>query len=482
MAFRRLLALGTALLGASVLSGCLVLASQTATQIDVIGAVKLTSTICASDADQSDHTGCTRRGNQDSDAEAGQYQLLVAYRVPSGSNPESAPTTISTGPTGGGSLALTESASYTAQLELLKPAGGGRKWLGFLSEPIDYQPAGPSEQAITLAIYFSLPATATADPFAGPFNYRTVVGYREVTPSLPADRPVQCGEPVVQTGPATTNCVSDPDAASLDTDLGIQTRDLKISGNGPVTVQRGQTASLTFSLRFAGEADPDANFALSAGTTLPGASATPSISAWEPASDDSSSVDVLLDVPADAAGGIYEVRLIAALPNGQQRSMTRQIKISLPAAPPPVPMPSVAPPPADLTPPVLSGLAVSPKKFIPTSRSVASAGTGSKTKFSLDEPATVEITLNRVFRGRLLGTRCVRSTRRNRRLQRCSKLVRMGELLRQEAPAGNNLLPFEGWFLGRRLKPESYRLIAAATDAAGNRSAARGASFTIAKR
>jgi len=54
--------------------------------------------------------------------------------------------------------------------------------------------------------------------------------------------------------------------------------------------------------------------------------------------------------------------------------------------------------------------------------------------------------------------------------------------LSRRARAGSRSLAFTGRVKGRTLKPGSYRLLVRATDAAGNRSAARTVRFKVVRR
>jgi len=73
----------------------------------------------------------------------------------------------------------------------------------------------------------------------------------------------------------------------------------------------------------------------------------------------------------------------------------------------------------------------------------------------------------------------VATTRRNRRKPRCT-IPNIRGTLAFSGHAGTNRVRFQGRLSrSKKLKPGLYTLTIAATDAAGNRSNARSASFTI---
>jgi hypothetical protein len=73
----------------------------------------------------------------------------------------------------------------------------------------------------------------------------------------------------------------------------------------------------------------------------------------------------------------------------------------------------------------------------------------------------------------------VRRTGSNRRRARCTRYVVQSGAVALRARAGANRTRFAGRLAGRALRPDSYRLAATATDAAGNRSRTRRIGFRI---
>jgi hypothetical protein len=140
----------------------------------------------------------------------------------------------------------------------------------------------------------------------------------------------------------------------------------------------------------------------------------------------------------------------------------------------PTPRPVTPPPPppaADTTAPVLSTLALAPKRF--------TASAGSEVGLAVDEAGTVRFTVQRRTTGRKVGGKCKAQTRANRARKACTRWVRAKGSLSVNVMAGETSVAFFGRVGGKTLKPGRYRLSARATDAAGNVSLTRRAAFRI---
>ena len=147
--FRRfvLAALGAAVLVA-VLGGCVQFrGAPSSSQLNTIGKVQVTTTICASDVG-ADNTGYSpgdatcqasgNKGNFNADAIGGNYQISVAYKVSSATTAPasftSANTTTSASNTPCGSgVVFNQSAGLATAIENLSPAGSGKKWVAYYS-------------------------------------------------------------------------------------------------------------------------------------------------------------------------------------------------------------------------------------------------------------------------------------------------------------------------------------------------------------
>jgi hypothetical protein len=106
--------------------------------------------------------------------------------------------------------------------------------------------------------------------------------------------------------------------------------------------------------------------------------------------------------------------------------------------------------------PVLSRLAVTPRKFVLGARSARRGGF----RFALSEPARVTIKIQRLRLGRK---------------RTVGRIARTGR-------AGANRMAFSGRLHKRKLKPGRYLASAVAVDTAGQRSSARRVRFTVASR
>jgi hypothetical protein len=276
------------------------------------------------------------RGGADEDV-----QLLLAYRIPTTSKaPESFTATgtadnvgrPSRGSAGEANRTTTyrASSSYAAELEEREPTDEDMKWVGYIS---DRETADDGEvPRWSSKVRFTLPATEAGQPYRGPFPYSTVVGYRDSeTINGDEDREVVC-----QSSDNTT-CIADssPDEESSEENRGsgplplgeIATRDLAIINQaGPVNITAGQGGDVPFIVRYAGVQSP-VPFNLAATTSLGGATAAPAFATFPATTNQENVLQVRVNVPATAPGGLQTVELVASLPNGQSRRATAQFNV-----------------------------------------------------------------------------------------------------------------------------------------------------------
>jgi TolB protein len=111
------------------------------------------------------------------------------------------------------------------------------------------------------------------------------------------------------------------------------------------------------------------------------------------------------------------------------------------------------------------------------------AKVGTTISYRLSEKARTTLTFSRRVRGRKVGRRCRKPTRKNRRKRRCARYVKAGTL-KFDGKAGTNRVKFQGRLSRRkRLRLGRYRLTVGATDTAGNVSKrSRPVGFRIVKR
>jgi fibronectin-binding autotransporter adhesin len=130
---------------------------------------------------------------------------------------------------------------------------------------------------------------------------------------------------------------------------------------------------------------------------------------------------------------------------------------------------------ADKTAPVVLSLSAAPSKFT----AGAGAKHGTTFKYKLSEAATVRFTLARRGTGRRSGGKCVKQARKNRGTKRCTRYSAAGGFT-VGSVAGANSHRFSGKIGSKKLVAGTYRVTLVATDAAGNRSAARSTTVKVA--
>jgi uncharacterized delta-60 repeat protein len=116
---------------------------------------------------------------------------------------------------------------------------------------------------------------------------------------------------------------------------------------------------------------------------------------------------------------------------------------------------------APFVPPVLSRLAITPKRFPAAPRGGSIAGarkTGAKISYSDSQAARTTFTVARALPGRKSGKRCVKPTARNRGAKRCTRYVRVRGSFSRVDTVGKNSFRFTGRIRRRALKPGRYRL------------------------
>jgi hypothetical protein len=105
---------------------------------------------------------------------------------------------------------------------------------------------------------------------------------------------------------------------------------------------------------------------------------------------------------------------------------------------------------------------------------------GTTIRYTLSEAATVRLRIDRRLKGRKVGKRCRKPTRRNRTRRRCTRFKRAGTLTRT-GKVGKNRVKFSGRIGSKALKRGKYRLTITATDPAGNKSKPKRLKFRIVK-
>ena len=324
---RRTRALGAVfvLLATALTSGCVVVAPGQflSEQRQTIGDFHQIANLCASNSAAG---GCSALGASGMPALSLTAQVLIGLQLPSAVTPPASFTS-----TGLEALPFAQSPTYAAELQRLAPAPAGARWVGYISAVIDYADNG-GPQTLRVAITDTLGQGDDGSPFRGPLAFDVRIGARMVTAAFPGTRPVACGPSL------TTAFDEDPDPSMSavawvvcadDQVMSIfPTRDLGILAGGAATGRPETLASLPFTLRYAGEATPAANFNLTATSTLPGATLAVTPGGLAPATNSDSQALVAVGIPASARAGTYDVTLRAKLANGQTRTGVGRLTVT----------------------------------------------------------------------------------------------------------------------------------------------------------
>lgn len=152
--------------------------------------------------------------------------------------------------------------------------------------------------------------------------------------------------------------------------------------------------------------------------------------------------------------------------------------------------PPVCPRPDTLA-PSITKLKVTPKVIAsglkaPKAKSSAQASKvkkQAKARYTLSETAAVTLTVERKLPGSKVKGKC-RKAKQGAKVKgpRCAFWAKTGKALKQQGFAGSNVKGFTAKSIRKRgLKPGAYRIVAVATDAAGNKSTKAVARFRVAK-
>jgi hypothetical protein len=321
--------------GAIVLSGCVVIQSESASQANVIGnSITITTTLCASQAAAAppcNSPGLSNKyavSNPTGTPASAPGQLLLGYRIPVGvTAPATIATSVASVDENGAPitvpLTLTQDASYAAGLTAILPPPGGTAWIGYVSAFNQYKQNGP--QSVVVAPTFGLP-----DGFTAPFTWRTVVGYRS---NFFQNQAVTCpnGFPGASTPvPGQSSvCVDFPDPGTIQGAPSVYpTGSLAIAPPATPTLTAGSSATLAFTGVFTGANPAGGVFAVGASTTIPGV--TPSVTpTFAPPANSSNPLTVTFAVPASTPVGTYDVTVSATIA-GITRSGVGHITVKAP--------------------------------------------------------------------------------------------------------------------------------------------------------
>jgi len=374
-------------------SGCVIVRDDLITQPNLIGGeFSMNVRACVSNATAACPSGGTSNTFPGLPPPGTTVQVLGGIQLPSSYVlPEvldrvdpSAPTT-----------RFTRSPTYEAELTRLLPPPQGERWFGYISDPFSTFVGGATYlQTLTIGRV----RTADGEPIPALRAVSYVAGGRIVNADALASRPVDCTD--------FTICVD----SRLDrTDPVLH--DLALQAPATVTAAPGTTAVIPVTARFAGTAGPEFAFALTAATTLPGASATVNVPTLTPPADSTSAVSVSVPVPVNAAPGQYPVTVTATI-GGPGTSVSAKATLIVPAA-----APSVAARRPAVSLRGTRGL---------TAKNVRTRGLPVRVTTDVATSATVTVTQTRRVRvGRRFVTRAVQLARRTTALPAGTTTVRL---------------------------------------------------------
>ena len=315
-------------------------------------------------------------------------------------------------------------------------------------------------------------ADFAADVFIDSAGKTVVAGTAQVT-SSDAQIGVARLDPVLGTDDAGFGANGRATIGTSDRDIG--TGMVELPGGKLVVVGRTDSppgTPHTTAARLTSNGSPDAEFGNQPG--LPGV-----------ARQDLGGGEDVRAVATDAGGdGLVLAGVYGEVP-GQFLTLKLRNTVAPVAAPGPDPEGPVAPAPADAQSPTFAQLGIAR-----TFRAAASGGSvgtarakvGAKVTYTLSEAATVRFTVERRAAGRKVGRRCAKPTKRNRKRKKCTRFTTLKGSFTHDGKQAANSFKFTGRLSNRKLKPGRYRLVAVATDAAGNKSAARRSNFRIVRR
>jgi hypothetical protein len=163
------------------------------------------------------------------------------------------------------------------------------------------------------------------------------------------------------------------------------------------------------------------------------------------------------------APGNYKVTLSSVDALGNASSASATIAIS----------PALAMASTTKTPPVLTGVGLTNRRFRIGRRATAVAARkmplGTSFHFTLSASAKLQITISRSTSGLRKGYSCVALTAKLKRAhaKRCTRTLTVGTLTRTSEPKGADSLPFSGRIGHRALSPGTYTAVLSAADAGG---------------
>jgi len=260
------------------------ISSQTSAQLNSIGNVQLSTTICTTTQSGGSTCGPVNANNQT-------VVLKIGYTIPTATTAPSSFSTVS-----GRALTFNQDSTYTpAKAGITVPAGS--KWVGYSSNSFTYNGAA---ETIQVKPEFKFTQGSDGSPYTGGFPYSVTV---------------QESDSGGLSNPSTSS------GSQSVRDLGVLHTDN--------TAPSGNTATLRFDLKYAGSSGVGP-FTVGAFSNVPSATSTPSISSLTPAANSDNNMTVRVPVPAGTATGSYVVVAYAQI-SGQTRAGVAHLTVTPPA-------------------------------------------------------------------------------------------------------------------------------------------------------
>jgi PKD repeat protein len=328
--------------------------------------------------------------------------------------------------------------------------------------------AGSGQTSSIIANYDDIDGTASATGTGAALSTSNSIKADPLFVNAAAgDYRLRFGSPAIDSGSdCATTCLTVPDLAGLTRPIdgngdGAAVRDMgafEYARQAPSAIASVDRASaLTGELvafSGAGSSDPDPGDALTY--------------AWS--FDDATAASGQAVTHAFTAAGPHTATLTVTDPTGLSATAAAIVTVAAPLVV------------KDTVAPTLSKVSLSPPTFAIARGSTAVSAKlhrGTSIHFTLSEAAKVVATLERRATGVRSGKHCVAKSRKHRQGKACTRYVRAGTLTRRSEPAGADAIAFTGRLGRHRLASGRYRMRLRATDAAGNRSHEKTASFRI---
>jgi len=306
------------------------------TQPGGVGPVHVHFALCTEPSSE----GC--KPNEDE----GQAQYLAIFAVPQGTV---SPASFTAKPVGAGAPIVYSRNDQVAQAydQAATEFANGIKEPS--DEPFVWPPAGSEGVGYISSVFteekgatrewaadadFGLPLGVGGGSFGGPFTFEMASGWRPVSDSAPADRPVHCFNPFEGEPDEEQDAFCAPNEEEPKK---LGTSDLKIGAPAATPVFVGGKATLAFPFDFASTVSPPPGFTLAATSTLAKAKLKLSSPSFFPGTLDptthrapADAPSVTVSVPKNAKPGSYEVTIAATTAQGGTVSQVAKLKVTKP--------------------------------------------------------------------------------------------------------------------------------------------------------